>query len=53
MAIAYITKALSWNTMTQKIAAHAGLPEVKAGQLIEANLDLVLGNDTARLLLVK
>lgn len=33
-------------TMTQKIlAAHAGLPEVKAGQLIEAGLDLVLGND--------
>ena len=33
-------------TMTQKIlAAHAGLKEVKAGQLIEANLDLVLGND--------
>ena len=33
-------------TMTQKIlAAHAGLPEVKAGQLIEARLDLVLGND--------
>ena len=33
-------------TMTQKIlAAAAGLPEVKAGQLIEANLDLVLGND--------
>lgn len=33
-------------TMTQKIlAAHAGLPQVKAGQLIEANLDLVLGND--------
>ncbi|QUH30954.1 3-isopropylmalate dehydratase large subunit [Vallitalea guaymasensis] len=33
-------------TMTQKIlAAHAGLEEVKAGQLIEANLDLVLGND--------
>ena len=33
-------------TMTQKIlAAHAGLSEVKAGQLIEANLDLVLGND--------
>ena len=32
--------------MTQKIlAAHAGLKEVKAGQLIEANLDLVLGND--------
>lgn len=33
-------------TMTQKIlAAHAGLPYVKAGQLIEARLDLVLGND--------
>ena len=33
-------------TMTQKIlAAHAGLPEVSAGQLIEAKLDLVLGND--------
>lgn len=33
-------------TMTQKIlAAHAGLESVVAGQLIEANLDLVLGND--------
>lgn len=33
-------------TMTQKIlAAHAGLSEVKPGQLIEAKLDLVLGND--------
>ena len=33
-------------TMTQKIlAAHAGLQEVKAGDLIEAKLDLVLGND--------
>ncbi len=33
-------------TMTQKIlAAHAGLESVKAGQLIMANLDLVLGND--------
>ncbi len=33
-------------TMTQKIlAAHCGLSEVKAGDLIEANLDLVLGND--------
>jgi len=33
-------------TMTQKIlAAHAGLDKVTAGQLIEANLDLVLGND--------
>ena len=31
-------------TMSQKIlAAHAGCPEVKAGQLIEAELDLVLG----------
>ncbi|MGN6715477.1 3-isopropylmalate dehydratase large subunit [Anaerocolumna jejuensis] len=33
-------------TMTQKIlAAHAGLKEVEAGQLIEADLDMVLGND--------
>lgn len=33
-------------TMTQKIlAAHAGLEYVEAGQLIEASLDLVLGND--------
>lgn len=33
-------------TMTQKIlAAHAGVDFVKAGQLIEADLDLVLGND--------
>ena len=33
-------------TMTQKIlAAHAGLDSVKAGDLIEANLDLVLGHD--------
>ena len=33
-------------TMTQKIlAAHAGLESVEAGQLIEAELDLVLGND--------
>ena len=33
-------------TMTQKIlAAHAGLSTVSAGQLIEADLDLVLGND--------
>lgn len=33
-------------TMTQKIlAAHAGLSQVVAGQLIEADLDLVLGND--------
>ncbi len=33
-------------TMTQKIlAAHAGLDSVKAGQLINAKLDIVLGND--------
>ena len=33
-------------TMTQKIlAAHAGLLEVSAGQLIKAKLDLVLAND--------
>ena len=33
-------------TMTQKIlAAHAGLDSVTAGQLIEVNLDLVMGND--------
>ena len=33
-------------TMTQKIlAAHAGLDKVTAGQLINAKLDLVLGND--------
>ena len=33
-------------TMTQKIlAAHAGLSEVQAGQLIQAKLDLCLGND--------
>ncbi len=33
-------------TMTQKIlAAHTGLESVAAGQLIEADLDLVLGND--------
>lgn len=33
-------------TMSQKILAkHAGLEQVTAGQLIEAELDLVLGND--------
>lgn len=33
-------------TMTEKIlAAHAGLSEVKPGQLIKAKLDIVLGND--------
>ena len=41
-------------TMTQKIlAAHAGLDSVKAGQLIEANLDLVLGNDITTPVAVK
>ena len=33
-------------TMTQKILAkHAGLEYVKPGQLIQANLDIVMGND--------
>ena len=33
-------------TLTQKIlASHAGLDEVRPGQLIEAGLDLMLGND--------
>lgn len=37
---------MSGMTMSQKIlAAHAGLDHVSAGQLIEADLDLVLGND--------
>lgn len=37
---------MSKMTMSQKIlAAHAGLESVQAGQLIEADLDLVLGND--------
>ena len=37
---------MSKMTMSQKIlAAHAHLDEVFAGQLIEADLDLVLGND--------
>ena len=41
-------------TMTQKIlAAHAGLESVKAGQLIEANLDLVLGNDVTSPVAIK
>ncbi|WP_066872093.1 3-isopropylmalate dehydratase large subunit [Clostridium mediterraneense] len=41
-------------TMTQKILAkHAGLEKVKAGQLIEANLDLVLGNDITTPVAVK
>ena len=33
-------------TMTQKIlAAHAGLDHVEAGQLIEADLEMELGNE--------
>lgn len=41
-------------TMTQKIlAAHAGLDTVVAGQLIEAKLDLVLGNDITSPVAVK
>jgi len=41
-------------TMTQKIlAAHAGLKEVRAGQLIEAKLDLVLGNDVTSPVAIK
>lgn len=41
-------------TMTQKIlAAHAGLASVKAGQLIRAKLDMVLGNDVTTPVAVK
>lgn len=41
-------------TMTQKIlAAHAGLDKVSAGQLIEADLDLVLGNDVTAPVAIK
>lgn len=41
-------------TMTQKIlAAHAGLDSVKAGQLIRAKLDMVLGNDVTTPVAVK
>jgi 3-isopropylmalate/(R)-2-methylmalate dehydratase large subunit len=41
-------------TMTQKIlAAHTGLEEVSAGQLIEVNLDLVLGNDVTAPVAIK
>ena len=33
-------------TMTQKILAHhAGLESVRAGQLVLASVDMVLGND--------
>ena len=41
-------------TMTQKILAkHAGLDSVVAGQLIEAKLDLVLGNDVTTPVAIK
>lgn len=41
-------------TMTQKIlAAHAGLDKVSPGQLIEVNLDLVLGNDVTAPVAIK
>ncbi len=41
-------------TMTQKIlAAHAGLDSVKAGDLVLAKLDLVLGNDVTTPVAVK
>ena len=40
--------------MTQKIlAAHAGLECVEAGQLIEATLDMVLGNDVTAPVAIK
>ena len=40
--------------MTQKIlAAHCGLDYVEAGQLIEADLDLVLGNDVTAPVAIK
>lgn len=41
-------------TMTQKIlAAHAGLERVHAGELIEAGLDMVLGNDVTAPVAIK
>jgi 3-isopropylmalate/(R)-2-methylmalate dehydratase large subunit len=41
-------------TMTQKILAdHAGLESVRAGQLIKAKLDMVLGNDITAPVAVK
>ena len=41
-------------TMSQKIlAAHAGLASVRAGQLINAELDMVLGNDITSPVAVK
>ena len=42
----FLEERIMGMTMTQKILAKAaGLPKVEAGQLIEAKLDLVLGND--------
>ena len=41
-------------TMTQKIlVAHAGLERVQAGELIEADLDMVLGNDVTAPVAIK
>ncbi len=41
-------------TMTEKIlAAHAGLDSVRAGDLIEAKLDIVLGNDVTTPVAIK
>jgi len=41
-------------TMTQKIlASHSGLPSVSTGALIEADLDLVLGNDVTAPVAIK
>ena len=42
------------NTMTQKILAKkAGLDEVRAGQFIEASIDLALGNDVTTPVAIK
>ncbi|TLM73383.1 MAG: 3-isopropylmalate dehydratase large subunit, partial [Actinobacteria bacterium] len=41
-------------TITEKIlAAHAGLPEVEPGQLVECKLDLVLANDVTAPIAIK
>jgi 3-isopropylmalate/(R)-2-methylmalate dehydratase large subunit len=41
-------------TMTQKIlAAHAGMERVEAGQLVEAGVDLALGNDVTAPVAIK
>lgn len=41
-------------TMAEKIlAAHAGLPEVVPGQLVECDLDLVLANDITAPIAIK